>query len=100
MRKLVILVQCVTLIFRGLSQGAPLRPDETWKSLDNPRNREMFFRTLKAYVSGKDLNLLKFPDGFSVNDKPKPVAFHLDPVASAYADFEEQKNSLTHYLKN
>nr|XP_060636887.1 uncharacterized protein C2orf66 homolog [Anolis sagrei ordinatus]XP_060636895.1 uncharacterized protein C2orf66 homolog [Anolis sagrei ordinatus] len=100
MRKLVILVQCTILLLRGLCQGAPLRPEETWKSLDNPRNRELFFRTLNAYISGKDLNLIKFPDGFSVNDKPKPVAFHSDPVASAYADFEEQKNLLTHYLKD
>ncbi|KAH0621605.1 hypothetical protein JD844_023106 [Phrynosoma platyrhinos] len=96
MWKLVILVQCAALILRGLGQGTPLRPEETWKPLDNPRNRDLFFRTLMAYFSGKDFNLRKFADDFSVNDKPRPVAFYSDPVASAFADFEEKKSSLTH----
>ncbi|XP_033024737.1 uncharacterized protein C2orf66 homolog [Lacerta agilis] len=100
MWKMVIVVQCATLILRGLGEGAPLRPEETWKPLDNPRNRDLFFRTLKTYFSGRGLDLRKFPDTFSKNnDKPKPVAFNLDPLDSAFADYEEKKNSFITYLK-
>ncbi|XP_061463498.1 uncharacterized protein C2orf66 homolog [Rhineura floridana] len=58
------------------------------------------FRTLKAYFSGRGLVLRKFPDLFLVNnDKPRPVAFYLDPLAYAFADYEEKKNSFKNYLE-
>ncbi|XP_062974644.1 uncharacterized protein C2orf66 homolog [Elgaria multicarinata webbii] len=100
MWKLLILVQCTALIVSTLGQGSPLRPEETWKPLDNPRNRDLFFRTLKAYFSGRRFDLKKFPNTFSVNnDKLQPITFYSDPVASAFVDNEEKKNSFTNYLK-
>uniref|UniRef100_A0ABM5EKD2 Uncharacterized protein C2orf66 homolog n=1 Tax=Pogona vitticeps TaxID=103695 RepID=A0ABM5EKD2_9SAUR len=100
MWKMVILVHCTTVILRGFGQESSLKPDETWKPLDNPRNRDLFFRTLKAYFSGREFNLRKFPDAFSLtNDKLQPVAFYLDPAVSAFADYEENKNSPTHHLR-
>ncbi|XP_053133160.1 uncharacterized protein C2orf66 homolog [Hemicordylus capensis] len=94
MWKLVLLVECTMLMLRGLGQGAPLRPEETWKPLDNPRNRDLFFRTLKAYFSGRGLDFRKFSDTFTVsNDKPRPITLYSDLVASAFAAYEENKNS-------
>ncbi|KAJ7345501.1 hypothetical protein JRQ81_001451 [Phrynocephalus forsythii] len=100
MWKLVILVHCTTLILQGFGQETPSKPEDTWKSLDNPRNRDLFFRTLKAYFSGREFNLRKFPDAFSItNDKLHPIAFSSDPDVSAFADYEEKKNSPIRYLK-
>ncbi|XP_054826286.1 uncharacterized protein C2orf66 homolog [Eublepharis macularius] len=100
MWKLVILIQCTALILRGVEQAASLQPEETWKPLDNPRNRDLFFRTLKTYFSGRGLDLRKFPDTLSKNsEKPRPVSFYLDPVTSAFADSEEQRNTFANYHK-
>ncbi|XP_044287923.1 uncharacterized protein C2orf66 homolog [Varanus komodoensis] len=100
MWKLLVLVQCTALILRGLGQGIPLSPEETWKPLDNPRNRELFFRTLNAYLSGRGLDLRKFSNTFLMNnDKSRPITFYSDPVSSAFADYEEKKNSFMKYLK-
>ncbi|XP_066477895.1 uncharacterized protein C2orf66 homolog [Tiliqua scincoides] len=94
MWKLVLLVHCATLILRGLGQGVPLSPKEAWKSLDNPRNRDLFFRTLKAYFSGRELDFKKVPDPVMVNsEKPGPIAFVSDPVASAFTHYAKKKNS-------
>ncbi|XP_063147971.1 uncharacterized protein C2orf66 homolog [Candoia aspera] len=101
MWKLLILVQCTTLMGTELPQGTPLRPEETWKSLDNPRNRDLFFRTLMAYFSGREFGLRKFADTFSMNnDKSDPISFYLEPVASAFADYEEKKPPFANYPRN
>ncbi|KAF5910615.1 hypothetical protein HPG69_004703 [Diceros bicornis minor] len=51
------LLLCVALVLLGLVHGATLRNEEKWKSLNNPRNRELFFRTLQAYFKGRGLDL-------------------------------------------
>ncbi|XP_068263967.1 LOW QUALITY PROTEIN: GPI inositol-deacylase [Nyctibius grandis] len=81
-------------------RGAPFQPEEKWKPLDNPRNRDLFFRTLQAYFSGRGLDLRKFPATFTMNNEgPRPVIFYSDPIASAFADYEERKNSFPDYFK-
>ncbi|XP_067405939.1 uncharacterized protein C2orf66 homolog isoform X2 [Emydura macquarii macquarii] len=100
MWKVALLVLCTMLALRGFAKGAPLRPEEKWKPLDNPRNRDLFFRTLQAYYSGRGLDLRKFLDTFSMNnDRLRPVAIYLDPTASAFADYEEKKKLFQNYLK-
>ncbi|XP_014734910.1 PREDICTED: uncharacterized protein C2orf66 homolog [Sturnus vulgaris] len=100
MRKVLLLGLYVVLTVRGLAKGAPFQPEEKWKPLDNPRNRDLFFRTLQAYFSGRGLDLRKFPATFTVNNEgPKPVMFYSDPIASAFADYEERKKSFQNYFK-
>uniref|UniRef100_K7DZW6 Chromosome 2 open reading frame 66 n=2 Tax=Monodelphis domestica TaxID=13616 RepID=K7DZW6_MONDO len=95
-----LLPLCVALLPVRQGQGAPLRGEEKWKSLDNPRNRDLFFRTLQAYFLRRGLDLEKFPNAFYINnEKPWPSSFHSDPMASAFADYEEQKNSFSNYLR-
>ncbi|XP_058405478.1 uncharacterized protein C2orf66 homolog [Diceros bicornis minor] len=93
------LLLCVALVLLGLVHGATLRNEEKWKSLNNPRNRELFFRTLQAYFKGRGLDLGRFPNTFSMNENPRPFSFQAELIASAFADYEEQKNSLPNYLK-
>ncbi|XP_063198584.1 GPI inositol-deacylase isoform X1 [Chroicocephalus ridibundus] len=100
MWKVVLLGLCTALAVRGLAKGAPFQPEEKWKPLDNPRNRDLFFRTLQAYFSGRGLDLRKFPATFTVNNEgPRPVMFYSDPIASAFADYEERRNSFPNYFK-
>lgn len=65
-----------------------------YSSLDSP-----FFRTLQAYFKGRGLDLVRFPNTFSVNENPRPLSFRSELIASAFADYEEQKNSFPDYLK-
>lgn len=59
-----------------------------------------FFRTLQAYFSGRGLDLRKFPATFTVNNEgPRPLVFYSDPIASAFADYEERKKSFQNYFK-
>lgn len=59
-----------------------------------------FFRTLQAYFSGRGLDLRKFPATFTVNNEgPRPVMFYSDPIASAFADYEERKKSFQNYFR-
>lgn len=59
-----------------------------------------FFRTLQAYFSGRGLDLTKFPATFTMNNEgPRPVIFYSDPIASAFADYEERRNSFPNYFK-
>lgn len=58
-----------------------------------------FFRTLQAYFNGRGLDLVRFPNTFSVNENPRPLSFRSEFIASAFADYEEQKNSFPDYLK-
>ncbi|XP_065416945.1 uncharacterized protein C2orf66 homolog [Chrysemys picta bellii] len=100
MWKVALLVLGTILTLRGLAKGAPLRPEEKWKPLDNPRNRDLFFRTLQGYFSGRGLDLRKFLDTFSMNnDRPRPVAIYSDPTASAFADYEKKKKLFQNYFK-
>ncbi|KAB1278922.1 Uncharacterized protein Cadr_000007281 [Camelus dromedarius] len=87
------LLLCVALVFLGLVHGAILRNKEKWKPLNNPRNWDLFFRTLQAYFKGRDLDLGRFSNTFSMSENPRPLSFQSELIASAFADFEEQKNS-------
>ncbi|POI20581.1 hypothetical protein CIB84_015672 [Bambusicola thoracicus] len=114
MWKVVLLGLYTMLAVRGLAKGAPFEPEEKWKPLDNPRNRDLvrkcckkrslsfvcFFRTLQAYFSGRGLDLSNFPATFTVNNEgPRPVMLYSDPIASAFADYEERKNSFPNDFK-
>jgi len=41
MWKVVLLGLYTVLAMRGLAKGAPFQPEEKWKPLDNPRNRDL-----------------------------------------------------------
>lgn len=41
MWKVLLLGLYTVLAVRGLAKGAPFHPEEKWKPLDNPRNREL-----------------------------------------------------------
>lgn len=56
-----------------------------------------FFRTLQAYFSGRGLDLRKFPATFTVNNEGPRL--YADPIASAFADYEEKKKSFQNYFK-
>ncbi|XP_044890135.1 uncharacterized protein C2orf66 homolog isoform X2 [Felis catus] len=94
-----LLLLCVVLVLLGLVPGATVRNGEKWKPLNNPRNRELFFRTLQAYLKGRGLDLGRFPNTFSMNENPRPLSFQSELLASAFADYEEQKNSFPNYIK-
>uniref|UniRef100_A0A4W2DIF9 Chromosome 2 open reading frame 66 n=3 Tax=Bos TaxID=9903 RepID=A0A4W2DIF9_BOBOX len=87
------------LVLPGLVQGVMLRNEEKWKPLNIPRNRDLFFRTLQAYFKRRGLDLGRFSDTFSMNENPRPLSFQSELIASAFADYEQQKNSLSNYVK-
>ncbi|XP_036713554.1 uncharacterized protein C2orf66 homolog [Balaenoptera musculus] len=89
----------VALVLLGLVHGAMLRNEEKWKPLNNPRNRDLFFRTLQAYFKGRGPDLGMFSNISSMNENPRPLSFQSELIASAFADYEEQKNSFPNYLK-
>ncbi|XP_073074546.1 uncharacterized protein C2orf66-like isoform X1 [Manis javanica] len=93
------LLLCVGLALLGLAHGHMLRNEEKWKPRNNPRNRDLFFRTLRAYFKGRGLDLGRFPNTFVMNQNPRPVSFESEFIASAFADYEEQKNSFPSFLK-
>uniref|UniRef100_A0A8C3KY09 Chromosome 2 open reading frame 66 n=1 Tax=Chrysolophus pictus TaxID=9089 RepID=A0A8C3KY09_CHRPC len=96
----VVLLGLYTVLLSEDAKGAPFEAEEKWKPLDNPRNRDLFFRTLQAYFSGRGLDLRNFPATFTVNNEgPRPVMFYSDPIASAFADYEERKNSFPNDFK-
>ncbi|XP_039700257.1 uncharacterized protein C2orf66 homolog [Pteropus medius] len=95
----MFLLLCAALVILGPVHGATLRNKEKWKPLNNPRNRDLFFRTLQAYFKGRGLDLKKFPSTFSMNENPRPLSFQSEFIASAFADYEEQKNSFPNYFK-
>ncbi|XP_043846546.1 uncharacterized protein C2orf66 homolog [Dromiciops gliroides] len=99
-RVMLLLPLCIVLIPVRQSEGAPLKGEEKWKPLDNPTNRDLFFRTLQAYFLRRGLDLEKFPKSFYINnEKPWPSSFHSDAISSAFADYEEQKNSFSNYFR-
>ncbi|XP_057599989.1 uncharacterized protein C2orf66 homolog [Hippopotamus amphibius kiboko] len=89
----------VALVLLGLVCGAMLRNEGKWKPLSNPRNRDLFFRTLQAYFKGRGLDLGRFSNNFSMNENPRSLSFQSEFMASAFADYEEHKNSFPNYLK-
>ncbi|XP_069471824.1 uncharacterized protein C2orf66 homolog [Ambystoma mexicanum] len=100
MWKALLLALGVALALLGGVHGAPLRGEEKWKPLDNPRNRDLFFRTLQAYFSGRGLDVGKFSNSFSLdNGRTMPVSYYSDPIASAFADYVGQKHSSPNFLK-
>lgn len=58
-----------------------------------------FFRTLQAYFRGRGLDLERFEDTFSANGNPSPLSLQPELLASAFADYEAQKNSFPNDLK-
>ncbi|XP_057359728.1 uncharacterized protein C2orf66-like isoform X2 [Manis pentadactyla] len=93
------LLLCVGLALLALAHGAMLRNEEKWKPLNNSQNRDLFFRILCAYFKGRGLDLGRFPNTFVMNENPRPVCFESEFIASAFADYEEQKNSFPNFLK-
>lgn len=47
MWKVVLLGLYIVLAVRGLAKGAPFQPEEKWKPLDNPRNRDLVRKCCK-----------------------------------------------------
>ncbi|XP_059961926.1 uncharacterized protein C2orf66 homolog [Mesoplodon densirostris] len=94
-----LLLLAVALVLLGLAHGAMLRNEEKWKPFNNPRNRDLFFRTLQAYLKGRGPDLGMFSNISSMNENPGPLSFQSELIASAFADYEEQKNSFPNYLK-
>ncbi|XP_005373329.1 PREDICTED: uncharacterized protein C2orf66 homolog [Chinchilla lanigera] len=88
-----LLLLCVALVLAGHMRGAALRKEDTWKPLSNLRNRDLFFRSLQAYLESRGLDLGKFPNAFSINENPRPLSFQPEFLASALADYKEQKSS-------
>ncbi|XP_051009657.1 uncharacterized protein C2orf66 homolog [Acomys russatus] len=99
MSKAHILLLWAALALTSHAHGATLRNADVWKPLSNPRNRELFFRSLQAYFKGRGLDLGSLPNTFSVNEDPRPLSFQLEHIASAFADYEEQRSSLPNPLK-
>ncbi|XP_054422664.1 uncharacterized protein C2orf66 homolog [Pteronotus mesoamericanus] len=92
------LLLCVALVLLGPIHGNTLRNKGQWKPLDNPRNRELFFRTLQAYFKGRGLDLQRFPSDLSMKENARPLSLQAELIASALADYEEQKDSFPNYL--
>ncbi|KAM5326603.1 uncharacterized protein C2orf66 homolog [Glossophaga mutica] len=92
------LLLCVALVLLGPIHGDTLRNKEQWKPLNNPRNRDLFFRTLRAYLKGRGLDLERLPSTLPLNEA-KPLSLQPDLIASALADKEEQKISFPNYLE-
>ncbi|XP_047300293.1 uncharacterized protein C2orf66 isoform X1 [Homo sapiens] len=99
MTRAPLLLLCVALVLLGHVNGATVRNEDKWKPLNNPRNRDLFFRRLQAYFKGRGLDLGTFPNPFPTNENPRPLSFQSELTASASADYEEQKNSFHNYLK-
>nr|XP_004653791.3 uncharacterized protein C2orf66 homolog [Jaculus jaculus] len=88
-----LLLLCVALVLMDCVHGATVRHEDTWKPLSNPRNRELFFRSLQAYFKSRGLDLGRLPNTFTMNENSRPLSFQSELIASAFADYEEQKNS-------
>ncbi|XP_023618879.1 LOW QUALITY PROTEIN: uncharacterized protein C2orf66 homolog [Myotis lucifugus] len=86
------LLLSAALVLLGPVHGATLRNQDTWKPLSNPRNRDLFFRTLQAYLKGRGLDLERFPNTFSTNETPRPLSVQSELIASAFAEYEERRN--------
>ncbi|XP_063124192.1 uncharacterized protein C2orf66 homolog [Rattus norvegicus] len=99
MSKAHLLLLLATLVLTSHVHGATLGSEDTWKPLSNPRNRELFFRSLQAYFKRRGLDLGNLPNTFFVNEDPRPLSFESEHIASAFADYEEQKNSLPNSRK-
>ncbi|XP_062942237.1 uncharacterized protein C2orf66 homolog [Cynocephalus volans] len=100
MSKAPLLLLCLALVLPGHMHRATLRNEDKWNSLNNPRNRDLFFRSFQAYFKGRGLALERFPDTFSVSENPRPLSFPLELIASAFVDYEEQKNSFPNDLNS
>ncbi|XP_007888373.2 uncharacterized protein C2orf66, partial [Callorhinchus milii] len=75
--------------------------DSSWKSLENPRNRELFFRTLQAYLSGRGIDVGKFSKSFRTDNRDSAAAAPLqrDHLASAFSDYKAQEDSFAAFLE-
>ncbi|XP_070277849.1 uncharacterized protein C2orf66 homolog isoform X2 [Myotis yumanensis] len=93
------LLLSAALVLLGPVHGATLRDQDTWKPLSNPRNRDLFFRTLQAYFKGRGLDLERFPNTFSTNETPRPLSVQSELIASAFAEYEERRNPFPRSLE-
>ncbi|XP_008590556.1 PREDICTED: uncharacterized protein C2orf66 homolog [Galeopterus variegatus] len=100
MSKAPLLLLCLALVLPEHMHRAMLRNEDKWKSLNNPRNRDRFFRSFQAYFKGRGLALERFSDTFSISENPRPLSFPLELIASAFVDYEEQKNSFPNNLNS
>ncbi|CAH6791630.1 uncharacterized protein C2orf66 homolog [Phodopus roborovskii] len=94
MSKAPLLLLWAALVLTSHVYGTMLRNEDSWKPLSNPRNRELFFRSLLAYFRGRGLDLERLPKAFSMNEDSRPLSLQAEHIASAFADYEEHKNSL------
>ncbi|XP_030064852.1 uncharacterized protein C2orf66 homolog [Microcaecilia unicolor] len=100
MCKALLLTLCATLALLEEVHGGPINAEEKWKPLSNPRNRDLFFKTLQAYFSGRGLDAGRLTNAVSLdNERPLPISFYSDPIASAFVDYEVQKNSISNDIK-
>ncbi|XP_078407964.1 uncharacterized protein C2orf66 homolog isoform X2 [Cetorhinus maximus] len=101
MLKVQAFTLCLSISLVTLAHTIPLEPKDAWKSLENPRNRELFFRTLQAYFSGRGFDVGKISKSLRMDNR-RPfaaAALYPDHVASAFSDYEGQKDSFAAFLK-
>ncbi|XP_069790682.1 uncharacterized protein C2orf66 homolog [Narcine bancroftii] len=91
----------LSLSLVALVHTIPLESKDAWKSLENPRNRELFFRTLQAYFSARGVDVGKFLKSIRMENGRPSVAASLYPnhISSAFSDYEGQKDSFAAFLK-
>uniref|UniRef100_UPI00398E507F GPI inositol-deacylase n=1 Tax=Pristiophorus japonicus TaxID=55135 RepID=UPI00398E507F len=101
MLKVQVFTFCLTASLVTLVHTIPLESKDAWKSFENPRNRELFFRTLQAYFSGRGVDVGKFFKSFRMdNRRPFGAAsLYPDHISSAFSDYEGQKDSFAAFLK-
>ncbi|XP_038646314.1 uncharacterized protein C2orf66-like [Scyliorhinus canicula] len=101
MLKVQVFTFCLSISLVTLVHSIPLESKDAWKSLENPRNRELFFRTLQAYFSGRGFDVGKISKSLRVDNR-RPfaaVARSPDHIASAFSDYEGQRDSFAAFLK-
>ncbi|XP_066544363.1 uncharacterized protein C2orf66-like [Amia ocellicauda] len=98
-----VLALCLTAALIAPERALPQGPPDRWTSLDNPRNRDLFFRTLQAYFIRRGVDVAKAPGRF-----PGPTGrggnsanslYGPDPVKSAFTDYQDNKDAFTAFLQ-
>ncbi|KAK1165842.1 hypothetical protein AOXY_G14480 [Acipenser oxyrinchus oxyrinchus] len=98
-----VLTLCVAVSLMVLAQAGPLGSEEKWKSLEIPRNRDLFFQTLQAYFNRRGVNMAKVSQPLPIDNlRPldtSPPLYAVDPLSSAFSEYERQKNSFAAFLR-
>ncbi|KAK6485238.1 hypothetical protein HHUSO_G13214 [Huso huso] len=98
-----VLTLCVAVSLMVLVQAGPLGSEEKWKSLEIPRNRDLFFQTLQAYFSRRGVNMAKVSQPLPIDNlqplDTSPPLYAVDPLSSAFSEYERQKNSFAAFLR-